>query len=80
MANPFDDEDGEFLVLVNGEGQYSLWPSFRQPPQGWALVGPRGSRKTCLNWIEEVWTDMRPRSLALAMDAERSEGRTQEEN
>jgi MbtH protein len=35
MANPFDDNDGTFLVLVNAEGQHSLWPSFAPVPPGW---------------------------------------------
>jgi MbtH protein len=63
MMNPFDDDDGEFLVLVNDEGQYSLWPSFRDVPGGWAVVGPRGDRAECLRYIEQNWTDMRPRSM-----------------
>jgi uncharacterized protein YbdZ (MbtH family) len=63
MANPFDEETGEFLVLVNAEGQYSLWPAFRELPRGWAAVGPSGARGACLDWIETHWTDMRPKSL-----------------
>jgi MbtH protein len=76
MANPFEDEDGEFLVLVNHEDQYSLWPSFRDVPSGWTTVGPRGKRKECLAWIEVNWTDMRPRSLkeAMAQDAMQRSG------
>lgn len=72
MTNPFDDEDGEFLVLINDEGQYSLWPTFRDVPAGWNAVGPRGKRKECLDYIEENWTDMRPKSLIeeMARDAE----------
>ncbi|QRN79648.1 MAG: MbtH family protein, partial [Nocardiopsis sp. BM-2018] len=35
MTNPFDDTEGSFLVLVNDEDQYSLWPGFAQVPQGW---------------------------------------------
>jgi MbtH protein len=68
MTNPFDDEDGEFSVLVNGEGQYSLWATLRSVPAGWTAVGPLGSRADCLAYIEETWTDMRPRSLAREMD------------
>lgn len=67
MTNPFEDEDGDFLVLVNHEDQYSLWPSFRDVPAGWKAVGPRGKRQVCLDWIETTWTDMRPRSLIEAM-------------
>ena len=71
MTNPFDDENGDFLVLVNDELQYSLWPSFRDIPAGWQAVGPRGNRKVCLDWIEASWTDMRPKSLAEHMERER---------
>jgi MbtH protein len=67
MANPFDDEAGEFLVLVNDEEQYSLWPSFIEIPAGWRATGPSGARAECLAWIDEHWTDMRPKRLRLAM-------------
>ena len=70
MANPFEDEDSEYVVLVNQEGQYSLWPGFREAPRGWELVGPRGKRKECLSWIGENWTDMRPRSLQREMESD----------
>lgn len=68
MSNPFEKEDAEFLVVVNGEEQYSIWPSFREIPAGWTAVGPKGNRKLCLDWIEQHWTDMRPRSLREAME------------
>lgn len=68
MTNPFEDESGEFLVLVNAEGQYSLWPTFREIPAGWEAVGPRGKRQECLDYIEEAWTDMRPKSLIRQME------------
>jgi MbtH protein len=67
VTSPFDDENGEFLVLVNGELQYSLWVAFREVPLGWTTVGPRGTRKECLDWIDNTWTDMRPNSLVAAM-------------
>ena len=38
MTNPFDNEDGSFFVLVNDEGQHSLWPSFAEVPAGWTRV------------------------------------------
>jgi MbtH protein len=69
MDNPFEDETGQFLVLVNGEGQYSLWPAFCAVPQGWSATGHSGARQLCLNWIEANWTDMRPRSLVAARTA-----------
>lgn len=68
MANPFEDPEASYLVLVNDEGQHSLWPAFAQVPAGWsAALGPEG-RDACLAHIEENWTDMRPRSLAAQMD------------
>jgi uncharacterized protein YbdZ (MbtH family) len=67
MTNPFEDENAEYKVLVNDEGQYSLWPGFRDIPTGWKAVGPVGKRKECLDWIEVTWTDMRPKSLIEAM-------------
>jgi MbtH protein len=68
MTNPFDDEEGEFFALINDEGQYSLWPTFADIPAGWTAVGPRGARKECLAYIEEQWTDLRPRSLIRQME------------
>ncbi|MCW8375669.1 MbtH family protein [Streptomyces justiciae] len=67
MANPFDDEDGTFLVLVNRENQHSLWPAFAEIPNGWRLVFGEASRKECLAYVEESWTDLRPQSLIDAM-------------
>ena len=67
MANFFDDENGEYLVLVNDEGQYSLWRTFKTIPAGWAAVGPRGPRAECLAYIEKNWIDMRPKSLIESM-------------
>lgn len=67
-TNPFEDEDGEYCVLVNHENQHSLWPTFREVPAGWTKVGPTGKRQECLDWIDANWTDMRPRSLVEAME------------
>ncbi len=68
MTNPFDDENGTFLVLVNDEGQHSLWPSFAEVPAGWNIVHQEDNRQACLDYINENWTDMRPKSLIDAMD------------
>jgi MbtH protein len=73
MANPFDDEAGEFYVLVNAEEQYSLWPVFGAVPDGWTVAAGPDARQICLAYIEENWTDMRPRSLADSMAADRPE-------
>jgi len=68
MANPFADESAAYSVVVNHEGQYSLWLTFRARPQGWTFVGPKGGRDECLDWIEAHWTDMRPTSLRGTLD------------
>ncbi|MFC1400712.1 MULTISPECIES: MbtH family protein [Streptacidiphilus] len=69
MANPFENQDQSYLALVNDEGQYSLWPSFAAVPAGWTVVRGPEDRETCLNHIEEAWTDMRPKSLIAASAA-----------
>jgi MbtH protein len=76
LPNPFEDENGIFHVLVNDEGQHSLWPSFRDVPAGWSIVHKSDTRMACLNFIETNWTDMRPRSLIRVMDeaADKSDG------
>jgi MbtH protein len=63
MGNPFDDENGSFFVLVNDEGQHSLWPTFTDVPAGWKVVFGEGPRQACIDYIEQNWTDMRPKSL-----------------
>jgi MbtH protein len=70
MTNPFENETDEYLVLVNHEGQHSLWPTFRDIPVGWHAAGPRGARKECLDGIDANWKDMRPASLVRAMEAD----------
>ncbi|MGH3683142.1 MAG: MbtH family protein [Natronosporangium sp.] len=65
--NPFDDPDGTFLVLVNDEGQHSLWPSFAEVPPGWTVVAGPDTRQVCLDYVTQNWTDMRPASLVRRM-------------
>jgi MbtH protein len=63
MVNPFDDEEGSFFVLVNDEGQHSLWPAFANIPAGWKVVFGEDSRQASMDYIEKNWADMRPKSL-----------------
>src|ERR1700744_1943278 len=46
--NPFDDDNGEFFVLVNNEEQHSLWPVFADVPPGWRVVFGGADRAACL--------------------------------
>lgn len=63
MSNPFENESGQFLVLVNHENQHSLWPAAIDVPAGWRSVKDSDTRSACLAYIEENWTDLRPASL-----------------
>lgn len=58
----------EHDVVVNDEEQYSIWPSDRELPPGWRVVGYRGAKDACLDHIAEIWVDMRPLSLRRAME------------
>ena len=69
MTNPFEDADAQYLVLVNDEGQHSLWPAGIAVPDGWTTVHGADSRSNCLGYVEEHWTDMRPASLVRAEQA-----------
>ena len=64
MTNPFDDPEAPYRVLINDERQYSLWPAFADVPAGWTVAREPGSRADALAFVEQNWTDMRPRSLA----------------
>lgn len=73
MSNETESNGQVFIVLINDEEQYSLWPEWKAVPAGWRSVGPRGSKEECLKYVDEVWTDMRPASLRRRMEeAERS--------
>jgi uncharacterized protein YbdZ (MbtH family) len=61
--NPFDDDNGSFVVLVNDEEQHSLWPAFADLSAGWRVVYGEADRAGCLGYIERNWTDIRPKSL-----------------
>jgi MbtH protein len=74
-TNPFEDEDGRYLALINDEGQYSLWPSFVEVPEGWTVAHKEDARKACLDFIEENWTDMRPNSLIEEMKRDEEEAK-----
>ncbi|MGE5499041.1 MAG: MbtH family protein [Syntrophothermus sp.] len=68
----YDDEREDttiYKVVVNHEEQYSIWPADRENALGWFDVGKAGSKQECLDYIKEVWTDMRPLSLRKKMEA-----------
>ena len=58
-----------YRVVVNHEEQYSIWPADRPAPAGWRELEKTGLKQECLDYISEVWTDMRPLSVRRQMDA-----------
>jgi MbtH protein len=78
VTNPFEDENGVYHVLVNEEGQHSLWPSFVEVPAGWTIIHASDTRAACLEFISQHWTDMRPKSLIEAMKQSSGSGHVEE--
>jgi MbtH protein len=62
------DDPTVYKVVVNHEEQYSIWPAIRENPLGWRDAGKQGPKADCLEYIKEVWTDMRPLSLRKHME------------
>ena len=69
--NDSDQDQSVYKVVINHEEQYSIWPADRENPLGWRDVGKQGLKEECLEYIKEVWTDMRPLSVRKQMDAAR---------
>ncbi len=67
MAWDEEDDSTTYSVVINHEEQYSIWFADREVPAGWKAVGKEGTKQECLDYIEEVWTDMRPLSLRTKM-------------
>ena len=69
MMNQEQQEDQiTYNVVINEEEQYSIWPDYKEVPFGWREVGKSGSKQECLDYIKQVWTDMRPLSLRKQME------------
>lgn len=66
--DPDEEDDQIYKVVINHEEQYSIWPVDRENALGWSEVGKSGPKQECLDYIEEVWTDMRPLSLRKKME------------
>lgn len=71
-----EDDNTIYKVVVNHEEQYSIWPVDRENALGWQDAGKTGLKPECLEYIKEVWTDMRPLSLRKKMEenSKRSQG------
>jgi MbtH protein len=65
-----DQDDIKYKAVVNHEEQYSIWPAEREIPLGWRDTGKSGTKQECLDYIKEVWVDMRPLSIRKQMASE----------
>ena len=74
MSSEDREDDTIYKVVVNHEEQYSIWPSERELPLGWKEAGKQGPKAECLDYIKEVWTDMRPLSLRKKMEEDERKG------
>jgi MbtH protein len=72
MSGSDEGDRTTYRVVVNHEEQYSIWPADKEMPAGWSEAGKQGTRDECLAYIEEAWTDMRPKSLREAMARSRA--------
>jgi len=61
-----------YTVVISDEEEYSIWFEYREIPYSWRSAGKTGTKQECLEYIKEVWTDMRPLSLRKKMDASTS--------
>jgi MbtH protein len=58
----------QYYVVKNIEDQYSIWPTYKTIPKGWEKIGESRNKADCLEYINKVWTDMRPLSLRKQME------------
>ena len=63
MQNQTSTVERLYEVVINTEEQYSIWPAGKMIPAGWRSVGTPGTKVSCLDYINNVWTDMKPLSL-----------------
>jgi MbtH protein len=66
----FESPEVRFKALINHEERYFLWPAEFEFPKGWSETGACPPKEECSNYLKETWTDMRPRSLRVALDGE----------
>lgn len=73
MSFDNNEDTTTYKVVLNHEEQYSIWPVYKENPLGWREAGKSGTKAECLEYIGQVWTDMRPLSLRKKMEAASSE-------
>ncbi len=74
MNRENEEDKTIYKVVLNHEEQYSIWPADRENALGWTDAGKSGTKSECLDYIKEVWTDMRPLSLRKQMEESANKG------
>ncbi|WP_045739227.1 MbtH family NRPS accessory protein [Xanthomonas sp. MUS 060] len=69
MSIQDDEQDQNYVVVINHEEQYALWSDDADVPNGWTVVFGPNPKQVCLDYVNQHWTDMRPKSLRDAMAA-----------
>lgn len=64
FSNPFDNPQGQFAILRNDQGQYSLWPQQCELPAGWRVVCEPLPQDACQQWLAENWQTLVPSHFA----------------
>lgn len=60
----------QWMVLINADEQYGLFPLDLPSPAGWTPVGHTGTEAECMAYVDEHWVDMRPLTVRRAIAAE----------
>ncbi|MEM8674912.1 MAG: MbtH family NRPS accessory protein [Cyanobacteria bacterium P01_G01_bin.67] len=68
MSQDNQEDKTIYLVVMDEEERYSIWPEYKEIPYSWKAEGKSGLKPECLAYIKEVWTDMRPLSLRKYME------------
>ena len=40
-----EEDNEEYICLINEEEQYSIWFAWKEIPLGWKRVGPKGNKQ-----------------------------------
>ena len=73
-----NEDNRTHKVVVNHEEQYSIWLADRENVLGWNDREKERMKQVCLDYMGEVWTDVRPLSVRRYMEEfERKQKRKQ---
>jgi MbtH protein len=67
LVDDTDVDERRYEIVINDEGQYSMWLADRPVPEGWKPIGVGGTITECSAEIDNLWSDLRPQSLIRLM-------------